>query len=185
MRKLLSIILCISMFACICGCSSKPDSSDAGSEASTSATESVMTNEELYNTIVSFAEMYSNAFTTYVTNKVGKVDTKIDNNAKTPAGKSCTAIFQCSEDKAFENLVLEIKDGNNLTYEEYDKFTDGSFFVTRSEYVNDKFQKSTEYWVADQKAFYVDREKKTTVETDISALGIYDNFEIIEQTYGK
>lgn len=184
MRKLLSVILCISIFACICGCSSNPDSSDAGSEASASATESVMSNEDLYKTIVSFAEMYSNSFTAYVNNKIGKIDTKIDNNAKNPAGKSCTAIFQRSEDKAFVNLVFEIKEGNNLTYEEYNKFTDNSFFVTRSEYVNDKFQKATEYWVTDHKAFYVDRENKTTVEKDIASIGIYDNFEIIEQTYG-
>lgn len=184
MRKLLSLILCISVFACICGCNSKPEASETGTEVSASTTESAMSNEDLYNTVISYADMYSASFSTYIENNLGKVDTKINEKAKSPSGKSCTAIFQRSEDKAFENLVLEIRDGKNLTYEEYDKFTDKSFLVTRSEYVNDKFQKATEYWVTDHKAFFLDRENKTTVETEIAALGIYDNFEIIEQTYG-
>ena len=185
MRKLLSLILCISLFACICGCDSKPAAESSVTETSASATTSAMSNEDLYETVISFAEMYTNAYSAYVTNKVGKVDTITRKNAKSPAGKDCTAIYQVSEDKNFKTLVLEIDEGKKLTFEEYDKFTDGSFLVTRSEFINDKLDKTSEYWVADSKAFYLDRENKTTVETDIGSLGIYDNFEIIEQTYGK
>lgn len=185
MRKLLSLLLCLSLFACIWGCDSKPAETTAASEAATSATESVMTNEDLFETVTAFADMYSKSFTTYISNKIGKIDTNTVKKAKNPAGKDCTAIYQCSEDKAFRTLVFEIKEGNKLTYEEYDRFTDGSFFVSRSEYIDNKLTKTSEYWVADQKAFYVDREKKTVIETEPASVGIYDNFEIIEQTYGK
>lgn len=186
MRKLLSLLLCLSLFACIWGCDNKPGTADSNAETTAaSATESVMTNEDLYQTVTAFADMYTKSFTAYVSNKMGKLDTNTLENIKNPAGKKCTAIFQCSEDKAFRTLVFEIKEGKNITYEEYDRFTDGSFLVTRSEYVDNKLSKTSEYWVADQKAFYLDHDNKTVVEKDISTLGIYDNFEIIEQIYGK